>query len=775
VRRLVIVLTCAVIAAGCSYTQTEIAPEIQPNAQSSKIFAADGTLITTLQAPENRIEVPLDRIPAVLQNAVISIEDARFYFHHGVDFRAIFRAAQANASSGAAVQGGSTITQQLVKNTLLNSGKTLDRKIQEASLAWQLEEHYSKQRILQIYLNTVYFGNGAYGVEAASEQYFGRSVDKLDTVQAATIAGLIQAPGDYDPILHPDAAVARRNTVLQKMQEQGYISPAEHDTAVAQPIGLSPVPIAERYAAPHFVNEVKKFVETNPRFGATQAERDKALFTGGLRIYTTIDLRLQAAAEQAINDVMPDPAGPEAALVAVEPQTGYVRAMVGGRDFFGTQPTAKCNLAIGCKPDSTLNGRGTGSAFKPFVLADALTQGIPLSEILPAPGCIHLDPPTGPWDPCNADPGEGAPGGTDLIEGTVHSFNTLYAQLILQVGPQSAVDMAKKLGITSTLKALPSAVLGANDVTVLDMASAYGTFADRGVHVAPVMVTKITKADGTILYENVHSQTKAIDPGIADTVTAVLQQVIARGTGTAAQENFPVAGKTGTGEQYKNAWFCGYSTSLATAVWAGFPTQEITMSPPTTSITVYGGTWPAQIWQRFMAAAHDIEPSGDFVGPPSPTTTSTTTPSAPTPPAAATNAPPVPVPEVRGRSWADASAMLQQAGLAPARFDVPNNAVAPGTVTAQSPTAGMSAPKGATVTLEVAVGTKDAVTVPNVVGKTRDASVAELKRAGLDPQVSQTQSPDPNQPQGRVWKQSPPAGTTVDPGTTVTIFVNPSG
>ena len=282
-RALVVAVVCAVVAAGCAYTQTEITPKIPENAQSSKIYAADGTLITTLHGPQNRLEVKLDRIPLVLQHAVIAIEDERFYYHRGVDFRAIFRAAQHNAAEGAALQGGSTITQQLVKNTLLNSGKTLDRKIQEASLAWQLEEHYSKDRILEIYLNTVYFGNGNYGVEAASEQYFGKPVEQLDAVQAATIAGLIQAPSDDDPVLHPDAAVARRNVVLAKMQEQGYLSQAERDSGIAPSrSGLSPTPTQDRYPAAHFVDEVKKFVSTDPRFGATQDERDNLLFSGGL-------------------------------------------------------------------------------------------------------------------------------------------------------------------------------------------------------------------------------------------------------------------------------------------------------------------------------------------------------------------------------------------------------------------------------------------------------------------------------------------------------------
>lgn len=767
-RALTVAIVCAVFVSGCAYTETEITPKIPENAQSSKIYAADGTLITTLHGPQNRLEVGLERIPMVLQQAVIAVEDERFYYHRGVDFRAVFRAAQRNASEGAVVEGGSTITQQLVKNTLLNSGKTLDRKIQEASLAWQLEEHYSKDRILEIYLNTVYFGNGSYGVEAASQQYFGRPVEQIDTVQAATIAGLIQAPSQDDPLRHPDAAVARRNIVLTKMHEQGYLSAAELDSGVAQPLGLSPLPPQERYPAAHFVDEVKKLVGSNPLFGETQEERDYALFSGGLRIHTTIDLGLQAVAEQAIAEVMPDPNGPEAALVAVDPRSGHVRAMVGGRDYFGTQPAAKCNLAIGCHDDPGLNGRPTGSAFKPYVLAAALAQGIPLSETLPAPGCIQLEPPTGPWPVCNADPGEGAPGGTNLVEGTVHSYNTLYAQLILQVGPQNGVDMAAKLGITSRLPALPSAVLGANNVTPLDMASAYGTFAYRGIHVSPVLITKITRADGTIVYENVHQQTKAIDVPIADTVTDVLQQVITRGTGKAAQEPFPVAGKTGTGEDYKNAWFCGYTPTLSTAVWAGFPTEEIPMHRPATPITVYGGTWPAQIWQRFMAAAQGETPPAEFPPLPSTTTTTTTVPVAPT----TTPGVPLAVPDVRGRAFNDAASMVQQTGFTPVRFDVVDGTKPPGTVRAQSPPGGSTATRGALVTLEVAIPPAASVTVPDVVGMKQEDAIQTLSDAGLVAKVAET--PDNQQPKGRVWQQSPQAGARVGPGTTVTIFVNPS-
>jgi len=690
-------VAAAALAAGCSYTPTPVVPQIPANAQSSKIFAADGTLITTLHGPENRIEVPLTRISQPMQQAVIAIEDERFYSHHGVDIRAIVRAARSNAEAGTVEQGGSTITQQLVKNTLLTSGKTLDRKIQEAALAWQLEDHYSKERILEIYLNTVYFGNGAYGVEAAAEQYFAKPIDQIGIVESATIAGLIQAPNDYDPIAHPNEALTRRNTVLDKMAELGDITPAEHNFGVAAPLGIVPTPTADRYPAAHFVDEVKNFVENDPRFGATPEARRDLLYEGGLRIYTTIDLPLQAAAEAAVAQVMPA-GGPQAALVSLDPQSGQVRAMVGGSDYFGSSPSAQFNLAMG-------KGRGTGSAFKPIVLATALAQGIPLSEVLTAPPSITLAIPGSrtPWNVHNADPGEGAPGGTDLVEGTVHSFNTLFAQLILQVGTKNAIDMAHRMGITTPLEAVPAAVLGSNDVQPLEMASVYGTLANHGVHVDPIMITRITRADGAVLYEDMHQQTKAMDASVADTVTSVLQQVIVRGTGTAAQLDRPAAGKTGTGEDYKNAWFCGYTPTLSTAVWVGYPQSEVQMTPPSTSITVYGGTWPAQIWQRFMTAATAGTPAADFAplqtAPPATSPPSATAPT--TQPAQVAAVANVAVPSVVGLSADDATSHLSRSGFVVERVDTGRAGTA-GQVKTQSPTAGTIATTGSTVTVVVA-------------------------------------------------------------------------
>jgi penicillin-binding protein 1A len=771
VMRLRVITLCAIVvllSSSCSYEPEDVAPQIPDNAQSSKIFAADGTLITTLHGEQNRVEVPLDQIPLVMQRAVIAIEDERFYEHPGVDLRALLRAAQRNAESGQVQEGGSTITQQLIKQTLLDSGRTVSRKLQEASLAFELERRYTKDRILTIYLNTIYFGNGAYGVEAAAETYFGKKIGQVGPSEAATIAALIQAPSVYDPLRHPDSALARRNLVLSKMAELGFLGATDHAAAEASPLGLAATPTEQRYPAPHFVDEVKKVVLNDPRFGSTLEARQKLLFDGGLRIHTTIDLSMQAAAEQAIAEVLPDPATePEAALVSIDPSSGYVRAMVGGRDYFGASASAKCNLAIGCKKNP---GRGTGSAFKPVVLATALAQGIPLTEVLTAPGCISLPVPgtNQIWTPCNADPGEGAPGGTNLVEGTVHSFNTLYAQLILQVGTDNAVAMAKKLGITTELEAVPSAVLGSNDATVLDMASVYGTFANRGIHVAPTLVTKITTADGTVLYEHEHTQQKVLAAGLADTVSSVLTQVIERGTGRSAKLDRVAAGKTGTGQDYKNAWFCGYTPDLATAVWVGFPLEEVAMTPPSTRITVYGGTWPAQIWRAFMSSALVNRPPQSFIE----ATTTTTVP----PPTSAVPSPPTVVPKVVGMSLEEGTAALRAAGFQVARVWVAGTDRPPGQITGQSPAGGTSAPAGSTIALEAEAGASGTVTVPNVVGMTIDEATSAIGAAGLAILVRQQPQPADLPPvgPGRVWRQTPGTGASAAKGSIVTINANPS-
>ncbi|MGH9243583.1 MAG: penicillin-binding protein [Acidimicrobiales bacterium] len=716
-----LLLVVVLVVAGCSYTPPDVAPEIPANAESSAIYAGDGTLITVLHAEENRQEVPLDRMPEALRDAVIAIEDDRYWEHNGVDLRAVLRAITTNASEGEIIQGASTITMQVVKNTLSGEAKTLEEKIEEAALAVHFERSYTKDFILELYLNTIYFGNGAYGVQAAAHEYFGKPVDELALHEAALLAGLIQSPNGYDPFDFPAESVARRNVVLDRMRDERWISAAEHEGAADAPLALAPPPDpSTRYAAAHFVEEIKQWILDDPRFGVTPAQRQNLLFAGGLRVHTTIDLRLQGAAEAAVAAVLPDPnAHPDAALVAVEPLTGYVRAMVGGRDFFGGGTHAKYNLAMG-------KGRPTGSSFKPFVLAAALRNGIPLSTTFPAPPTISLAFGTNQvWDVDNYGEG-GTEAPVDLVEATVRSYNTAFAQLVLAVGPDRAVDVAATMGIRppTPLQPYPSAVLGANDVRVLDMASAYGTIANRGVAVEPVMVTRISRTDGTILYENQHLQARALPTVVADQVTGVLQQVVERGTGTAARIGRPVAGKTGTGQLWTDAWFCGFTPQLAAAVWVGFGQQATSMVPPATSITVTGGSWPAQIWQQFMIEAMAPLPVVGFPAPAVAAPATTVPPVAPPPPPAAVvppapappvvpgppaPAPPPPatatVPYVIGMRKGEAVAAIDAAGLVPhvieSGIDRDPHQSGPGTVVSQWPAGGTVVPRGTRVTVTV--------------------------------------------------------------------------
>jgi penicillin-binding protein 1A len=758
VRRPIFVALCVVaaLAPACAWTSPPLPALGRDSAETSQLFSADGTLVTSLHGEENREVISIAAIPKVLQDAVVAIEDERFWTHSGVDLRAVARAAYSNAAEGGVVEGGSTITQQYVKNEILGPERDVRRKVREASLAYHLEQKYSKKRILELYLNTIYFGNGAYGVQAAAHEYFGVSADQLGLAPAALLAGLIHAPTTLDPYDHPAEATDRRGTVLDKMVALGLIERAAADEARATPLGLRVKPVDERYPAPYFVERVKRFILDEPRFGATPKDRRNLLFGGGLKIYTTVDLAMQAKAEAAVAKVLTVPdKDPEAAVVAIEPGTGYVRALVGGHDFFGGGAQAKLDLA------TQGTGRPAGSAFKPFVLAAALAKGIPLSRTFDAPGrlTLTLEHPRQVWQ---VDNYEGNGGDRmDLVSATVQSVNTVYAQLLLEVGPDAAVQLAERMGITTPLKPYASAVLGTNEVYPLDMAAAYATFANRGVAVPPTFITKIVGRNGEILYQHHHEEHRVLTTDVVDTENDVLRQVVEDGTGVRARIGRPVAGKTGTGQKWRDAWFVGFTPDLVSSVWVGFPKGQVSMVPPVTRTLVSGGSWPAQIWQLFMGDVLANQPITEFHAPPKPVVSVDITPRA--------------VPLVVGMPVDQAEETLARAGFVTRRRAVADNQYPPGYVVAQSPGTGAVAPGGSTVVVNVGTGSRRTTTVPDVLGLARQQALDLLREAGFRPEVVNKAEADPataTARAGMVWKQNPAPGPA-DQGASVVVWVNP--
>jgi penicillin-binding protein 1A len=576
----------------------------------SLVFAQDGSLLSTLHGPENREPVPLERVPQPVIDAVLAVEDADFYQHNGVNFRAMARAFFENVQAGGIEQGGSTITQQLVKNALLGSEREFERKKKEIPLALRLEDKLTKDEILEAYLNAVYFGSGAYGVQAAAETYWGKDIADLGYAEGAMLASLIANPVRYDPTLNPEVAYEQRRIALERLVSLGKITREE-----VSRYGTTPLPVRRcepgatnpltcgdaDLPAPddYFVEEVKQQLLDDPRLGATRDERITALFGGGLRIYTTLDPAAQWAAEVAASTVPPpNDRGVTSALVAIDNYTGGVRALVGGPGY----DTYKYDV-VTHEP-----GRQTGSSFKTVVMLTALEQGnFPFDRIqgggsFPCPLCEE-----------NPYRIQGASGTLKSV--TAASSNGAFVRMGQVVGLENVIEMAERLGMSNEgldpfALSMP---LGTFDMTPMEMAAAYATIPNNGNHVTPYMIDRVEDRDGNVLFEHEHSSRRVFSEKTACYATEILSEVVSSGTGTRARlSNMPAAGKTGTTDRNADAWFIGFTPYLTTAVWMGNPDTNTVSMANLGGVQNYGGTFPAMIWRAFNQAVHHDLPAAPF-------------------------------------------------------------------------------------------------------------------------------------------------------------------
>jgi penicillin-binding protein 1A len=763
-------------------------PQLDPARQQgahdvdSVIYAAPDAsgnkrVLAVLPGSERRVLVDdIDDIAPIMRQAIVSVEDQRFYEHNGVDVRAIGRALWQDIRSQKVVEGGSTITQQFVKLAYVRNERSIGRKVREAALAWQLTQRWSKDRILVAYLNTVYFGNGAYGIQQAARTYFNKGARHLQLHQAALLAGLPRDPSLYDPVLHPRAAWDRRHYVLQTMVDQGRISPA--DMAVAD---AKPLPKADDVRLPGLRGPAPYFVSYVTDQLIRRYKSPRAVYGGGLRVTTTIDLDLQRAARQAIEKVLPNREGPAAALVAIDPRDGSVKAMFGGSSFRVSQ----FNLA-------TQAERQPGSAFKPIVLATAFRRGIsPETEFVSKP--VEIDAGDRVWAVRNY---EGAYlGRVDLAEAMVHSDNSVYAQLTQLVGPKAVVDTARRLGVGSRLDPYFSIGLGALAVNPLDMSRAFATIANGGQRVdgsllgnRPRVIAEVEHVRSGKRQANRPIGRQVLTEAEAAKLTSILEDVVSSGTGRRAQiPGADVAGKTGTTDNYGDAWFVGYTPTLVAAVWVGYPDELRPMETEFDGEPVAGGTLPAMIWKEFQTRALALRGGerarfeGDsyipatwkrivnrggwkldngycpgtrlvvFFAGRGPTQTAGCKPNE------------VRVPPVVGYSLESAREQLALKPLDTSLIFAPAPAkVRPGVVIRQFPGAGGFLSAGDTVRLVVATAPHGLI--PNLVGSSVVDARAQLRKLRLKTRISWKDGPS-----GTVLEQRPRAGVAVVPGRTIQL------
>ena len=737
----------------------------------SSVYSADGVLLGEL-TERNSQPVPLDEIPNLVIGAVLSAEDKGFMDHPGIDFRAVARALVENLT-GSPTQGGSTITQQVVKQNFVGSEPTLERKLAEATLAIELERRFTKEQILEFYLNSVFFGNNAYGVKAAAQEYFAKDLHELSIAEAAALTVPIRNPSLYDLRRDSTIPLRARNAVIDNMVEEGYITVTEGETAKAEPIVVAPR--QEFYdPAPQVLLAARDAVLNDPKYGlgSTFLQRRQALFGcpahdtecvggGGLRIFTTVNFELQARARELLQEWFPPGSdGPTGAIAMVDNRTGATIVMASGLDF-GTDIEAgqrQYDLA-------TKGRRNPGSAFKPFGAVAALEQGISLGSYWDhtTPQQLEFGAPA-PWNCSNA--GTNDPGIRTLESALIASTNTVFCQVAIATGAEHIVDAAHRMGIKSPLAEVPSLVLGAGAVSPLEMAAAFSTLANYGLRVENYLIERIEDVDGNVIYQHQVQADQVLEPALAAVVTNTLVKAVSQGTGGNARIGRPQAGKTGTHESFVDAWFVGFIPQYTTAVWVGFPDSQVAMRNLTIRgnfyRSVFGGSIPAPIWRDFMLVVTENLEVEEF--PPLPPGTG-----------AYYVTPRVEVPDVIGLDAEEAQAELFQAG-----FDVTItmiNADEPkDQVVGTDPEVGTRARQGSKVEIFVSTGLSPTTAMPDLVGRTRDQANQQLenlrRQSNIDFAWVFVETPTGEaKDDGRVASTDPPAGGDVDEDTEIRITV----
>jgi penicillin-binding protein 1A len=767
----------------------------------SRIYAESGEVLAELHDGRNSEPVPYEAVPETLVHAILAAEDSEFFEHEGIDFSAILSAAIDNLLSDR-TRGGSTITQQVVKNAFVGSEVSIQRKITEAFVSAEVERRFPKERILEHYMNSVYFGAGAYGVKTAAEEFFGKEMDELDIDEAATLAVLVRNPSLYNPRRRPELTLERRDEVIREMEENSWITTAQADDASNQPLGVIEAPL-RRGQADHVVAEVKRELLNSPEFaflGETPEARKKAVFGcpaddvaceggGGLQVFTTIDLELQKKANEILASWLPLPpyednvvkcrgilpnetddfiakyaethsCSPTGAMTMVDNWTGAVKVMASGLPFEFSQ----FDLAVQGR-------RNPGSSFKPFGLVAALENGYTMGHTFSGRSPVKIECPfvcspdgSNIWTVSNAGASFGV---IDLASATYNSVNAVYAQLSLAVGPEKIVDVARRMGVDeSALEPVLSIVLGSSAVSTKEMANAFSNFATYGLHADDYVIAKIVDSDGATIYEHEPEVTQVADPGIFAAANRALQVVPVSGTAPRANIGIPQGGKTGTHQSYRDAWYVGFTAQYSTAVWVGYEAQQV----PLTNVVingqnyprVFGGSVPAPIWAEFMSYVHEGLPVMDF-------------------PAEPENIekylvpPPTKVPSVVGLTVSEAKERLADAKLNASVVEIAS--LEPkGTVVNQSVEAGATVKQGSFVTIWVSTGETPVGALPDLAGLTVEEALDVLREFELETGVKitltqQTVGTSNQDLVGKIVETNPPAGSSLEASVQVVAFV----